>query len=898
MTASSGHKWLIVTEKPSVASDIAKALGGFEKKTEYYESGEYFITWAVGHILEFLEPEELDPKYKRWLLQDLPIIPKEFQYKPKEGQTERLKQIANLAKKSNVQGFINACDAGREGELIFREIFDYCNPNKPFKRLWLQSMTLDSIRKAFGSLKPGKEFDPLADAARCRAESDWLIGINGTRALTKRLKTRNTKGVWSVGRVQTPTLALIVKRELEYFNHRPEVYYTLSAGFSAKTHSYTGVWFDPSFKKTTASDEDQVSDKEKEDRIFSKEKLNLILADFEKNKHQATAQETRKDSKEIAPQLFDLTMLQREANRKFGISAARTLQAAQRLYEKYKLLTYPRTDSRYLPEDYVGHVNHVLKEFYASFPAYSKVCQKILKAGLLNQDRIFNDKKISDHFAIVPTGQMPSSKLDGDDARIFDLVLKRFLAAFMPHAIWARVERTTTVGQQSFRTRVSDLQVPGWREVYGLDTEEESKLPALDDKNPDATVKVQVDEIKSEENATKPPPRFSEARLLSLMEHCGKSVADEEIAEALKDKGLGTPATRADVIENLISKEYVQRFAKALKATSKGIRLVDILNRIPIEALSQVELTGEMEFDLHLIEKGKKKRSEFMKNMEKFTKEFIQKSSEFDYENLYAKDPVLGSCPACKTGKISESFWGYTCSNSKSKSDPCKYIIWKEKNLRYIDPSLVKDILKQKVIGPFEFSSPSGALYQEYLTVSLEKGIVFCDENGTPKESSAANAEILEEEMLENTFLKVPGRIQVTEVAYFCEFNPQDQEEGEAEKENKKSKTKKKTAKKVVSRMPKVLCGRNISLDEYKSFIVTGETPPIMDFKSKKGRNFAASLHLKDNGNFEFRFVARPKPEKPEGKESKKSSVTKKAPATKKATATKKAKKTTKGKKA
>lgn len=902
---TSEHKWLIITEKPSVAADIAKALGGFEKRADYYESAKYYITWAVGHLLEFFEPEELDPKYKRWLLQDLPIIPKEFQYKPKVGQTERLKSILGLAKKQNVDGFINACDAGREGELIFREIFDYCKQDKPFKRLWLQSMTLDSIRKAFATLKPGRDFDALADAARCRAESDWLIGINGTRAVTKRLKTRNTKGVWSVGRVQTPTLALIVKRELDYFKHRPELYFTIEGHFKTPTHSYIGMWFDPNFKKSVSTDDEVASEKEKEDRIFSKVKCNEILADFEKNKSQAIAQETRKESKEIAPQLFDLTMLQREANRKFGISASRTLQAAQRLYEKHKLLTYPRTDSRYLPEDYVDHVDGILKEFYASHGEYSKVCQKILKAGLLNKERIFNDKNISDHFAIIPTGQMPSSKLDGDDARIFDLVLKRFFAAFMPHAVWAKVERITQVGDQHFRTRVSDLQVPGWREVYGLDTEEESKLPRLNEKELEAKTPVKVTDIKPEENATKPPSRYSEARLLSLMENCGRSVTDEDIAEALKDKGLGTPATRADIIENLIGKEYIQRFAKALKATSKGIRLFDILSRIPIEALSKVELTGEMEFDLHSIEKGLKKRTDFMKNMHKFTNEIVEKASNFDYQDLYKKDPVLGACPVCKTGKISEGFWGYQCSNAKDVTKPCSFIIWKEKNLRYIDPSLVKDVLTHKVIGPFEFSNPSGTLYQEYLTVAPEKGIVFCHEDGTPKESASINAAVLHEETLQSTFLNMPGRIKVTENAYFCEFGVNSQESEEEEKPKKIRKKavtkevkvvkKKKTARQVISRMPKVLCSRPISLEEYKSFITTGDTPPIMDFKSKKGRTFAASLHLKENGNFEFKFVARPKAEKPEKPVKEKKETVKKA-VTKKATVKKDAIKKVKGK--
>ena len=489
------NKWLIITEKPSVAGDLAKARGGFEKKGDHYFSDDYYITWAVGHLLELLSPEEIDPKYKRWLLQDLPILPEHFEYKPKKGQSERITHIKQLAKKSEVIGLINACDAGREGELIFREIYDFCDQKKPFKRLWLQSMTQASIRKEFSSLKPGEEYNNLGDAARCRSESDWLIGMNGTRAITKRLKTRNTKGVWSVGRVQTPTLALIVKRELEFLKHRPEPYFMLEGRFSTKSHEYSGTWFDPLFKKVLAEEDEGPAVREKEDRIFSQQKLNEIIENFNANKNNAVAKETRKESKEIAPQLFDLTLLQREANRKFGLPAARTLQAAQRLYEKHKLLTYPRTDSRYLPNDYIENVTNVLREFSAIPTEYSSVCKKILKNGLLNKDRIFNDKFVSDHFAIIPTGQFPSEKLEGDDAKIFDLVLKRFLAAFMSYAVWAKVERITTIGAQNFRTRVQDLQEPGWREVYGLDTEEESKLPALDEKNKLAQTPVQVEQL-------------------------------------------------------------------------------------------------------------------------------------------------------------------------------------------------------------------------------------------------------------------------------------------------------------------------------------------------------------------------------------------------------------------
>ncbi|KAB8030647.1 DNA topoisomerase 3 [Fluviispira multicolorata] len=870
-------KWLVVTEKPSVAGDLAKALGGFEKKGDHYESPKYYITWAVGHLLELLEPEELDPKYKRWLLQDLPILPQEFQYKPKKGQTERLNHIKSLAKKSDVSGIINACDAGREGELIFREIYDFCTIKKPFKRIWLQSMTPESIRKEFQTLKPGHDYDNLGDAARCRAESDWLIGMNATRAVTKRLKTRNTKGVWSVGRVQTPTLALIAKRELDYLKHRPEPFFNLEGRFSTPTHEYSGLWFDPKFKKSHSDDEEIINTREKEDRIFSQQKLDEILKNFNANKDHAKASETRKESKEIAPQLFDLTLLQREANRKFGMPASRTLQAAQRLYEKHKLLTYPRTDSRYLPEDYVDNVKNILKEYSAIPTEYSKACQKILKIGLLNKERVFNNKHVSDHFAIIPTGQFPSEKLDGDDARIFDLVLKRFFAAFMSHAIWAKVERITAVGEQSFRTRVQDLQEPGWREVYGLDTEEESKLPKLNEKNSEEQTSVQSESIDPIQNATKPPPRYTEAKLLSLMEHCGKSVIDEEIAEVLKDKGIGTPATRADIIENLISKEYVSRYGKALKATSKGIRLVDVLNRIPIDILSKVDLTGEIEAGLRKMEKGQEKRSDFMQNMFDFTSTIVDKARTFEYDAIYKNDPPLGACPVCKIGKVFEGFWGYKCNragNSKETTpDQCNFIIWKEKSQRYIDRSVIEEVLNNKIVGPFEFSNSSGTShYEEFLTVSPIKGIIFCDEKGEPKESATGyDAVVLHEELLNETFLKMPGTVKVTEMAYLCEFGVQPTEvnveavkpkrkskkTSEDTEEKKKKVTKPKKVKRLISRMPRILCGREMTLEDYKSFILTGSTPPIADFKSKKGRPFAAALHLKENGNFEFKFVSR-----------------------------------------
>jgi DNA topoisomerase-3 len=875
-------KWLVIAEKPSVAADITKALGGFEKKEGYFESQDYLVTWAVGHLLELLSPEDIDPKYKSWLLKDLPIIPAVFQYKPKDEQKERLKTIKDLVKNHELQGFINACDAGREGELIFREVYEFCASKKSIQRLWLQSMTLDSIRKEFRELKSGSDFDHLWDAARCRAESDWLIGMNATRAMTRRLKSRFEKGSWSVGRVQTPTLALLVKREMDILKHRPEPFWTVEGRFSTPTHEYSAQWFDPDFKKTQAAEEEEsAAVREKEDRIFSHAKLESIVSELNTHKNLSAAKETRKESKETAPQLFDLTMLQREANRRYGMSASRTLQAAQRLYEKHKLLTYPRTDSKFLPEDYVEVCDNIFKRYSESASEFSKFCTRIIKNGMLNKDRIFNNKMVSDHFAIIPTGEVPDKPLEGDDQRIYELVIRRFLAAFMPPAVWAKVERITKIKSHHFRTRVQDLTTPGWREVYGLDTDEESRLPKLDGVGADGSAAVKTEEIIPQEHATKPAPRITEAKLLSLMENAGRSVSDEEIADALKEKGIGTPATRAEVIENLIGKSYVMRTGKALKPVAKGIRLVDVLCRIPVDVLASVELTGEMEFDLKRMEKGEKTRAEFMQNMTNFTTDVVEKARSFDYDGIYANELPLGTCPQCKNGKIIESFWVYKCTDNPT----CEFVIWKEKNQRYVDRSLVADVLAKGVCGPFEFMTSGGTPFEAWVGPG-GRGLLLHDAEGKPMEQSGtAEMSIIHEEVLPTTFFNVPARVVETETAFICEFGVLDPaaeavveekpkkaasrkkaaaaaaetEDSAAAKKTAKSRAKSKGPRKVTARMPKILCGRPMSIDDFKLYVTTGATPAITDFKSKKGRPFAAILQIKANGNFEFKFQSRKK---------------------------------------
>ena len=635
-------KALVITEKPSVARDVVQALGGFTEHDGYWESDSHLVTFAVGHLFELLEPEEIDPKYKRWTLADLPVIPPSYQLKKKKGQTDRIRTIEKLLARKDVDQLVNACDAGREGELIFREIVKFLGSRKPIQRLWLQSMTPNAIREGFRHLRPDAELLGLAAAAECRAYSDWLIGMNATRALTKRLKSRREKTAWSAGRVQTPTLALLVEREAEVLAHVPRPFWRLVGQFEREGAGWTGTWFDPAF---AAGDDDERRD----DRIFEEARAREIARAVEGR--EGAARETRKPSREASPPLFDLTSLQREGNRRFGWSARRTLSAAQRCYEAHKLLTYPRTDSRCLPSDYRAVVDDVLRAYSGAAGAraegaaeFAPHAQRLLERGLENTGRIFDDGKVSDHFAIIPTGALPSAALSGDDRRLFDLVMRRFLGAFHPPALWERVERITEVADHSFRTRARTLMEPGWREVLpapaGADDEETAVLPPLAPGKSEASgvpAALRSAELQAEE--TRPPARLSEARLLSLMENAGQDLEDEDLAAALHEKGIGTPATRAEIIENLIAKGYAVRLGKALRPTVKGIRLIDTLKRVHIDRLASAALTGEIEQHLLEVEKGRRTQEAFLAEMEDYAREIVDVARSFEYEQIYGGLP-------------------------------------------------------------------------------------------------------------------------------------------------------------------------------------------------------------------------------------------------------------------
>ena len=827
-------KKLIITEKPSVARDITKALGGFEEKQkgEYFESDDYVCTFAVGHILALFSPEDIKPEYKRWRLQDLPIIPEKFQTKPMDNQKGRLKVIKKLINRKNVTGIINACDAAREGELIFREIVTFLESDKPIYRLWLQSMTKKAIVDGFSSLKDGLEFDNLGVAAECRAHADWLIGMNATRALTVRLKSRNQRGLsWSAGRVQTPTLSLLVDRENEILDHEPQVYWRVKAQFKAEDHDYEALYYDPTFKVIKGNRD------LKDDRIFDRKIVDQIL-EVVKGGAKATAKETRKPSPRKPPTLFDLTSLQRAANTRFGWPATRTLKAAQRCYEAHKVLTYPRTSSKVLPENYREEVDRVLN-LLSTTEAYGVHAAQLFKQPRQNEDKIYDDKGVTDHFAIIPTGE--KAELSGDDQKLFDLVTRQFIAAFYPPSVYEDVVRITTVEDFSFKSKPPKvLKEAGWEAVFGKQpgVGEDAFPPLEKGKNNVEGVAVTTKESADETLETKPPQRISEAKLLSLMENAGRAVEDEELASALKNaEGLGTAATRADIIENLKTREYVDT---SLRVTVKGIRLVDILHRIGASRLTSAKLTGELELHLSEVERGERTREAFLKEVEFYTKEVVEASREFDFEKIYPDKDPLGACPNCKS-QVYERAWFYGCTEAttNSREKKCSFLIWKDNNGRYINRNVVKTLLTDGVTRELEgFRSLNGQIYKAVL--ALEGGTLVRKSVNYADSDSSGGFEVNEEPI---TDCPIHDNCKVIETSFefICE-------EKHKAKKNGDNQTK------GVS-VPRLLCKREVKREEVKDLVEKGETEYLSGFISKKGRKFRARLRFDENsGGFSFEF--------------------------------------------
>ena len=716
-------KTLVIAEKPSVAQDIVRALtptvGKFEKHDEYFESDTHIVSSAVGHLVEIQAPEEFDVKRGKWSFANLPVIPPYFDLKPVDKTKTRLNAVIKLAKRKDVDKLVNACDAGREGELIFRLIEQYAGLNKagkydalgkPVTRLWLQSMTPQAIRDGFNNLRTDKQMLPLAHAARSRSEADWLVGINGTRAMTAFNSRDGGFFLTTVGRVQTPTLAIMVEREEQIRKHIARDYWEIHATFLAVGGEYPGKWFDPKWKKDDDSDR-------RADRVWN-ERDALAIVEAVRSKACSVTEES-KPTTQASPQLFDLTSLQREANGKFGFSAKTTLQLAQSLYERHKALTYPRTDSRHLPEDYLPVVKDTFEMIsnggHKHLEPHALVA---LNNGYIKPSkRIFDNTKVSDHFAIIPTLQSPSG-LSEAEFKLYTLVVRRFMAVFFPSAeyqVTTRITQASHAGvSHNFKTEGKVLVKPGWLAIYGKEADDE-----VEKKEGEAGSKMLVpvkpgelvrnESIESRGLKTRPPARYSESTLLGAMEGAGKLVDDDDMREAMQEKGLGTPATRAATIEGLLNEKYILREGRELIPTAKAFQLMTLLRGLGVEELSKPALTGEWEHKLALMEQGKLSRETFMAEINAMTEKIVKKAKEYDRDTIPGDYATLVTpCPNCG-GIVKENYRRYTCTGKAGAAEGCGFGFGKTPAGRTFEPTEVEDFIRDKKIGPLEgFRSKAG----------------------------------------------------------------------------------------------------------------------------------------------------------------------------------------------
>lgn len=720
-------KTLIIAEKPSVAQDIVRALtpvaGKFDKHDDHFENEQYVVSSAVGHLVEIAAPEEYDVKRGKWSFANLPVIPPHFDLNPIDKNKGRLNALAKLIRRKDVTALINACDAGREGELIFRLIEQYAQPakgklNKPIERLWLQSMTPAAIREGFEKLRSDAQMLPLADAARCRSEADWLVGINGTRAMTAFNSRDGGFFLTTVGRVQTPTLSVVVEREEKIRKHVARDYWELRANFDAQAGQYEGKWFDPAWKKNDDLER-------RADRLWTQAEADEIAKAVLGKPAQVT--EESKPSTTSCGGLYDLTTLQREANSRFGFSAKTTLSIAQALYEKHKVLTYPRTDSRFLPEDYLAVAKDTAKmlateDLPGPLAALSQHAATSLKEGYIKPTKkVFDNAKVSDHFAIIPTLQAPKA-LTEIEAKLYDMVVKRFLAVFFPPAEFLVTTRISKIdNKHHFQTNGKVLVKPGWLAVYGKDVDDE-------DAN---LVPVQANEVVRTESVdvkalqTKPPARYTEATLLSAMEGAGKLIDDDELREAMAEKGLGTPATRAATIEGLITEKYMLREGRELIPTAKAFQLMTLLRGLEVEDLTKPELTGDWESKLAQMEKGKLSRETFMAEIAAMTEKMVAKAKGYDRDTIPGDYATLKTpCPKCG-GIVKENYRRFTCNGkSGTGDDACGFSIGKIPGGRSFELAEVETFLAHKKIGPLEgFRSKAGWPFTAELALVYDEEI-------------------------------------------------------------------------------------------------------------------------------------------------------------------------------
>jgi DNA topoisomerase-3 len=839
-TAGTAPKTLVIAEKPSVASDIAKALGGFTKFDDYFENDQFVVSSAVGHLLEIAAPEEYDVKRGKWSFANLPVVPPHFDLRPIVKTESRLKVLQKLIKRKDIAELVNACDAGREGELIFRLIAQHAKASQPVKRLWLQSMTPNAIREGFMALRSDADMQPLADAARCRSEADWLVGINGTRAMTAFNSKSGGFFLTTVGRVQTPTLSIVVEREELIRKFISKDYWEVKADFLASAGIYEGRWFDPKFKKDAAEPD------LRENRLWSVAAANSIVAACRNKK--ASVREESKPATQLAPQLFDLTSLQREANARFGFSAKNTLGLAQALYERHKVLTYPRTDARALPEDYLETVKQTVENLAANSDEYRPHAKAILKGDgkeaaaktkgygwIKPNKRIFDNSKISDHFAIIPTLESPKS-LSEPEQKLYDLVVRRFLAVFFPAAEFRVTTRITECSGHHFKTEGRVLVHSGWLAVYGRSNQADDELVAVQENET-----VQSDTIEAVALKTKPPARYTEATILSAMESAGKWVDDDDMREAMAEKGLGTPATRAAIIEGLLAEKYMVREARELIPTAKAFQLMTLLRGLDVEELTRPDLTGNWENKLSLIEQGKMKRDAFMHEIAQMTQRIVKRAKEYDSDTIPGDYATLSTpCPHCK-GPVKENYRRFAC-------EKCGFTISKTPGGRAFEYDEAEALLRDKTIGPLQgFRSKIGRPFAAIIQLrEIPEDDKDYPNAGFKLEFDFGNAQDDEAEAIDFTGRaalgvcpKCSGAIYEDGMRYVCERNTG-------------------PSKTCDFKTGKVVLQQEISTEQVQKLLTTGKTDLLTNFKSNRtGRGFKAYLALGADGKIGFEFEAK-----------------------------------------
>jgi DNA topoisomerase-3 len=822
-------KALIIAEKPSVASDIAKALGGFKKVEDHWENDEYVVSSAVGHLLELIVPPGVEPARGKWSFANLPVIPPHFDLQPIERTQPRLRALAKLLKRKEITALINACDAGREGELIFRNIVKFTKAKQPVTRLWLQSMTPAAIREGFAHLRKDQDMQPLADAAVSRSEADWLVGINGTRAMTAFNSKSGGFFKTPVGRVQTPTLAIVVEREQKIKKFVPRDYFEVIGTFEAVAGAYAGKWIDEKFVRPEKDGDPDL----KAERLWDRQRAETIRERCLGKPGVVT--EESKPTTQLSPLLYDLTSLQRDGNSRFGFSASTTLKIAQTLYERHKVLTYPRTDSRALPEDYQPTVRNALQMLAGT--GYGVFADTILKNNWVKPNkRIFNDAKISDHFAIIPTTE-PAKNLTEAEQKLYDMVTKRFLAVFYPAAEFLETTRITRVESEPFKTSGKVLVNPGWLAVYGKEAQTED-TPTLAAVKPGETVNTKEIEVK--QSQTKPPPRYTEATLLSAMEGAGKLIEDEDLREAMSEKGLGTPATRAAIIEGLLAEQYLLRQGRDLQATAKAFALMELLNGLGVPELTKPELTGNWEFQLSEVQRRKKTREEFMTGIADITRRIVDRAKKFEYDTIPGDFGVLKTpCPKCG-GEVHERYKAFQCIK-------CDFSLWKIISGRLFEASEIETLIRDRQVGPLQgFRSKMGRPFGAVIKLTPENKAEF--DFGQDQRDGAGGATAIDftGQQPIGKCPKCGSNVFESSMHYLCE------------KATGPDRT-------CDFRSGKLILQQPIERVQMEKLLNQGKTDLLDKFISKKGRPFKAYLAVNDK-KVGFEFEPRPAKGKKGGK--------------------------------